>query len=328
MKKLWLSCGIICVLVTLSYGQFMVKNSSDDLLMSVNSSGVVSIGTTPEDNGSLIVNGSTETSTLTITDGAVAGNVLVSDASGNASWGIHSLSDVLGHGEDAMEKNAKNFGKISVGTSTLNAKVRVDGYGSGTVPHFGSNVYNMAIYATDYDTPASEHQIVIEGIGTVMPVDNDKNHLAVQGVLLGGTNDDEWIASGTLGFHNTKTGNNLVGVMSNVRPLNGNVVTTNLVTSAFYGINDNHGENDYGLNITADKNYLSGSLTVNQNLNVHQKVGINIGDREPAAWLEIWGNIYVNAPYAGFIMKSPNGSCHQVRINDDNTWNVTTVSCP
>ncbi len=163
---------------------------------------------------------------------------------------------------------------------------------------------------------------MIEGIGTAMSSNNEKAHLGVQGMLLGGASNDVWITSASLGYHNTRYGNTVAGVSSNVLEVDGYVPSQDLMTAVFIGENKNSGSNHYGLNVTADRHYLNGNLIV------EGKVGVNIGNREPATWFEIYGQPYISANNAGLMMKSADGSCWQVRV--DNSGNLTTTSrtCP
>ncbi|MBD3375404.1 hypothetical protein GF406_10240 [candidate division KSB1 bacterium] len=232
------------------------------------------------------------------------------------------LSEVLTDGNNANSQSAINFSNIAVGTTTSNAKLRVMGHETGTLPIFTKN-YNFGIYATDYASSDNENQTVIEGIGTVMTVDNDKSHIGVQGILVGGSSHDEWIASASLGYHNTNTGNYISGVSSQVQPLSGkSYLATGLETALFRGENHNTGEKDYGLYVEAHKNYLAGDVLLGGRL------GINIGDREPKTWFEINGQPYISAGNAGIIMKSDDTTCWQVRVDGSGQLFTTSVTCP
>ena len=230
------------------------------------------------------------------------------------------LSEVLTDGNDAGGRNAMNFGRIAVGTSSLDSRIRVDGSVTSTLPIFGD--YNTGVYATDYNSSDNENQVVIEGIGTVQSSDNNKAHLGVQGMLLGGTNNDVWIASASLGYHNTNYGNTVAAISANVREVDGYVPSADLQTAVFSGENTNTGSSHYGLKVEAEKHHLKGHLLV------EGKVGINIGDREPATWFEINGQPYINANNAGIMMKSSNGQCWQIRVNDSGNLTTTARDCP
>lgn len=164
---------------------------------------------------------------------------------------------------------------------------------------------------------------MIEGIGTVLSADHNVAHIGVQGMLMGGSNNDIWIASASLGYHNTNYGNVLAGVSSNVLDVGSYVVSQDLMTAVFSGSNENIGANHYGIYIReASNNYIDG------NINIQGKMGINIGTRERATFLEINGQPYISANNAGIVMKSPNGSCWNVRVNDSGAVYTTSISCP
>ncbi|MBD3384778.1 hypothetical protein GF407_07605 [candidate division KSB1 bacterium] len=211
-------------------------------------------------------------------------------------------------------------GRIGIGVDNPDSRLRIEGHAASLLPIFGT--YNTSIYAKDVTSSNNEKQVVIEGIGTVLSEDFDSAHLGVQGFLLGGSNHDQWITSASLGYHNTNEGNHLAGVSSNVLDVGGYVLSTDLETAVFLGKNHNVGDNHYGLHVGAEKHLLVGDLLV------LGKVGINIGDREPATWLEINGQPYINANNAGIIMKSSDGQCWQVRVNTSGALFTTSVSCP
>lgn len=213
-------------------------------------------------------------------------------------------------------------GRIGIGVDNPDSRLRIEGHAASALPVVGTG--NTSIYAKDLSSSDNESQVVIEGIGTAMSSDGNSAHLGVQGFLVGGPDNDQWIASASLGYHNTSqnVGNQLSGVSSNVKDVGSYVFSTDLKTAAFHGQNDNQGSNHYGLYVSADKHYLNGNLLVDG------KIGINIGDREPATWLEIHGQPYINANDAGIIMKSSDGQCWQVRVNTSGALFTTSVSCP
>lgn len=261
----------------------------------------------------------TQSKTITLTR-SIGANL--TDTFTDAIEDDQPLSEVLTDGNNANSQSAINFSNIAVGTTTANAKLRVMGYETGTIPIFTKN-YNLGIYATDYTSADNENQLVIEGIGTVMTADNDKSHIAVHGILVGGSNHDEWITSAALGYHNTNYGNIISGVNSTVPLLSGkSYLATDLETSLFRGENHNTGDKDYGLYVEAHKNVLTGDLLLGG------KMGINIGDREPRTWFEINGQPYISAANAGIIMKSDDTTCWQVRVDGSGQLFTTSVSCP
>jgi hypothetical protein len=261
----------------------------------------------------------TQSKTITLTR-SIGANL--TDTFTDAVEDDQPLSEVLTDGNNANSQAAINFSNIAVGTTTVNAKLRVIGHETGTLPIFTEN-YNLGVYATDYASTDNENQTVIEGIGTVLTTDHNRAHIGVQGILVGGTFHDEWIASASLGYHNTSSGNRISGVSSQVVPLSGkSYLATGLETALFRGENHNTGTKDYGLYIEAQKNYFAGDILVDG------KIGINIGDREPKTWLEINGQPYISAANAGIIMKSDDTTCWQVRVNGSGALYTTSVSCP
>jgi hypothetical protein len=81
MHKRWLIVIGLLVLVTGTNAQLIVKNSAGDVVMTVDNNANMVIGSSTQ-------TGDLTTNTITILDGAADGQVLKSNASGQASWGI------------------------------------------------------------------------------------------------------------------------------------------------------------------------------------------------------------------------------------------------
>lgn len=310
------------------YAQLVVKEGTNEYFKVNETNGNVSIG----------LDGATATAKLdvdgairfrSLVKGSITNPVLVVDSDGNlsvsedATEDVQPLSEVLSDGGDAANQEAWNFSTIGIGVSNalaVDSRLRVKGSVSSTLPYFGT--YNTSIYASDYLSPDAEKQVVIEGIGTVMSTDQNSAHLGVQGMLMGGSEHDVWITSASLGYHNTNIHNVVAGVSSNVLPVDGHVPATDLRTAVLSGKNHNSGTNHYGLHVEASNNYLTG------NLNLEGKLGINLGGREPATWFEISGQPYISAANAGIMMKSSDGSCWQVRVDNSGNLFTTSRACP
>lgn len=70
-----------------------------------------------------------------------------------------------------------------------------------------------------------------------------------------------------------------------------------------------------GITFLSEKNYVYGMGNV------------GLGVEQPKAKLHIDGNILFENPADGFIMKSENGQCWKVTINNDGSFNSTMVDC-
>ena len=54
-----------------------------------------------------------------------------------------------------------------------------------------------------------------------------------------------------------------------------------------------------------------------------------IGTTDPASKIQVTGgDVFIEDINSGVIMKSPNGSCWRMTINDDGTVKTTSVPCP
>jgi hypothetical protein len=72
---------------------------------------------------------------------------------------------------------------------------------------------------------------------------------------------------------------------------------------------------------------IPGNLNVNSNLNVTSNVGI--GTNSPASKLQVnGGDIYVGNIGAGVILRSPNGNCFRLVVNNSGALASQSVTCP
>ena len=59
------------------------------------------------------------------------------------------------------------------------------------------------------------------------------------------------------------------------------------------------------------------------------KTGLGFGTENPKAKIEVAdGDIYVSDPSKGIILKSPNGNCWRVTIDNTGNFIRTAISCP
>lgn len=190
------------------------------------------------------------------------------------------LSEVLGDGNNASGRNAVNFGRLSVGLSGSDSRLRVEGHVSSSLPVWGT--MNTSIYAKDVDSGNNESSISIIGIGKVLTSDLNDAHVGVQGVLVGGGSNDVWMASGALGHHDlTSTHNRLSGVSTTVKSVGSYPYQTNLKTFAIRGANENTGSDDWGILIDAHQNYLGGTTYVDDLFANNNVSASSFTDRTP-----------------------------------------------
>ncbi|MBD3384024.1 hypothetical protein GF407_03770 [candidate division KSB1 bacterium] len=124
MSKASMIMVLISLLLSTVWSQLIVKNTTGDMMMQVDSDANVTIG-------SAIHPGALITHTITILDGAANSRVLKSDASGLASWDTdevndadhtigneyQNLNEVLTEGHSAGNLDADDFRRIGVGIS-------------------------------------------------------------------------------------------------------------------------------------------------------------------------------------------------------------------
>ena len=64
-------------------------------------------------------------------------------------------------------------------------------------------------------------------------------------------------------------------------------------------------------------------------LSAQSNLGIGIGTRIPTAKLEIAeGDVYINDANKGVIMKSPNGNCWRMTVDNNGQPIFTEITCP
>jgi hypothetical protein len=263
----------LIVLSVSAWSQLSVQNRSGEEVMTVDDHANVTIGSSVHD-------GHLTTHTITIKEGAANGRVLKSNASGEAGWGTLPLNAVLNAGNDADGNDAVNFGRLGIGVSSPDSRVRVEGYASSSIPAWGT--MNTSIYAKDVDSGNNETSVSIIGIGKVLTLDYDDAHVGVQGLLVGGGSNNVWMASAALAHHDLSGNiNRLSGVSTTVKNVGSYPHQTNLKTFAFRGINENTGSDDWGILVEAHQNYLGG-LTYVDNLFANGNVSASsFTDRTP-----------------------------------------------
>jgi hypothetical protein len=66
-----------------------------------------------------------------------------------------------------------------------------------------------------------------------------------------------------------------------------------------------------------------------EKIRVANNGNLGVGTKFPNAKIQVNnGDIFIGTPYNGIIMKSPNGSCYKLTINDNGTIGSTFVNCP
>jgi hypothetical protein len=56
---------------------------------------------------------------------------------------------------------------------------------------------------------------------------------------------------------------------------------------------------------------------------------LGLGTKTPNTKIQVNnGDIYIGTPFNGLIMKSPNGNCYKMTVNDNGTLSSTLISCP
>jgi hypothetical protein len=106
---------LVLALVTSIWGQMMVKNNSDHMLLQVDEQANVTIGSTDQ-------HGMLTTYELKVITGAASGSVLKSDADGLASWATDEVDDA-----DADPNNEKPQAGTAISVSDRTVSVNVDG---------------------------------------------------------------------------------------------------------------------------------------------------------------------------------------------------------
>ena len=178
------------------------------------------------------------------------------------------------------------------------------------------------------------------GIGT----NNPPYKLTLQGSENSGTPDKRTFLS----LNNTaQTDASLVSIR--LQTGTSNTVTYLTQASSIYGINYYGNEYaDYGqlwstgtgLILRAGGNAINDGIikfqtgyaiqgSSNERMRIAGNGNVGIGTRSPAARLQVTsGDIYVEDPNKGIILRSPSGNCYRVTIDDAGNFVRTAIICP
>jgi hypothetical protein len=74
---------------------------------------------------------------------------------------------------------------------------------------------------------------------------------------------------------------------------------------------------------------INGDGTINERMRIDENGNVGVGTKTPRTKLQITnGDVYVENPDKGIILKSPNGSCWRVTIANDGNFVRTSIVCP
>ena len=69
--------------------------------------------------------------------------------------------------------------------------------------------------------------------------------------------------------------------------------------------------------------------TVTSNVVVTQQGNLGVGTTQPKTKLQVSnGDVYIDNPANGVIMKSPNGSCYRLTVSNAGAPVFTAIACP
>lgn len=178
------------------------------------------------------------------------------------------------------------------------------------------------------------------GIGT----NNPPYKLTLQGYETTGTPDRRTFLS----LNNTaQTDASLVSIR--LQAGSSNTVTYLTQASSIYGINNYGNEyadfgqlwnNGAGLILRAGGNAINDGIikfqtgyaiqgSSNERMRISGNGNVGIGTRNPVAKLQVTsGDIYVEDPSKGIILRSPSGNCFRVTIDDGGNFVRTAITCP
>ncbi len=287
----------LIVLSVSAWSQLSVKNHSGEEVMTVDDNANVTIG-------SSLHNGNLTTHTITIKEGAVNGRVLKSNASGEASWGTLPLNAVLDAGNDADGNDAVNFDRIGVGINAPDSRFHVNGHKATSTISWGT--MNTTILARDLNSNDNESAITILGVNDVMISDNDRAHVGVQGLLVGGSSKDTWVVSGGIAHYDLTEGHNNLAAFSCTVKEEKQLCAPGVQTFLLRGQNYNSGDEDYGIHIQAVNNVIDGDLIVTGNSSFY---GTN---PDPSSY-----ELYINGAV---------GVQDGIAVTDGNIWVSNQVS--
>ena len=222
--------------------------------------------------------------------------------------------------------------------------------GTGLILRAGGNATNDGIikFQTGYAVQGgSNERMRVSGNGNVgIGTNNPGYKLAIQGD--GSTNTSGNDGRTLLSLKGTDQSN---AALVSLRLQSGTSTTTTLLTqaSSVYGIN-NYGtdyadfgqlwSNGAGLILRAGAgNTNSGVIkfqtglasqgSSNERMRISGNGNVGIGTQNPVAKLQVTdGDVYIENPNKGIILKSPSGNCYRVTIDDAGNFVRTAITCP
>jgi hypothetical protein len=221
--------------------------------------------------------------------------------------------------------------------------------GSGLILRAGSTPLNGVIKFQTGSTNigSSNERMRISGNGNVgIGTNNPGYKLAIESD--GSTNTSGNDGRTFLSLKGTDQSN---AALVSLRLQSGTSNTTTLLTqaSSIYGIN-NYGSEyaDFGqlwstgsgLIIRAGGNFANDGIikfqtgyaiqgSSNERMRISGNGNVGIGTRNPVVKLQVTsGDIYVEDPNKGIILRSPSGNCYRVTIDDAGNFVRTAITCP
>ena len=236
---------------------------------------------------------------------------------GTTASGDHSFAG--GFNAEASGHLSFAFGGSAVATGTHSAAL---GVGCSST---NSSSFAIGAFA---NANATRSIVIGHGMGSGIPLENNISHSIMLGigsdlptVFIG---DGSGVGStGKVGIGNVTEpqaklhikadDNEIASVFIEPHMFTGGESTRLRLGTMDYGISAGYGR----LYFNTGGNYIFHSDNAN----------VGIGTYSPHARLQVNGNIYIEDENSGLILKSPDGQCWQISVNNDGTLNTNAIDC-
>ncbi len=284
----------------------------------------------PSGRNFVFENGKIKTTGFQLTDGQQGeGRYLQSDTDGNASWATSNVPclDCLASGE-----YSSTIGKYDTATGDMAFAGGYHCKANGVLSFsFGAHCISDGTYAVTFGHSLESYGLQSMVIGTGASVTNKLTNGISQSLMIGFGSEKPTLFVGPTGPG--LTGKIGIGDVTDpqaklhIKGDQDEQVSLFLEPYQFGGSYDAElwmGTEDYGLRAACGRMYFNtgGNYIFNS-----ADANVGIGTLNPLAKLQVNGDVFIEDENAGLILKSPDGQCWKITVNNSGQLTTTSIDC-